>query len=196
MSKRIEKEPDGYIRDLMRKRRNEIKGIIGLNAFLLAFPVIMMSLLLIQAFKPIPNELTTETHIFQDYIKAKSGGRRRHGHPAYFVSESGEYFAIKFADAADFIEGKSYEISYKVGLFHTWAYIISDGNDEIISIDDWTHYRNENISHLPTDALIFFSIYLLIATPVNILVYKINIKNVSQINQKIEKRRIKRSKKK
>lgn len=191
MSKRIEKEPDGYIRDLQRKRRKEIKWIIAWNAFLLAIPVFIFSLFLITALAPIPDVLITETHVFQKYVEKES--YKTGGHPAYFVSTFGDCFAIRFAEADDFVVGKAYEISYKAGIFHTWAYTISDGEEMIISINDHISYRNENISNLPKEALICFGLYLLVAIPVNIFIVRFMVKNVCEINDKIEKRRKRRN---
>ena len=56
MSKRIEKEPDGYIRDLLRKRRDPIIGIVGFNAFITVGLLIIALLIVFGALKPLPTE--------------------------------------------------------------------------------------------------------------------------------------------
>lgn len=193
MSKRIEKEPDGYIRDLQRKKRQEIKGFVGLNAFLLAFPIILFSIFLISALKPLPDELITETHVFSEYLRKHSGkGARR---PARFLSSTGEIFALKFADEDDFVKGETYEITYYVGLFYPWAYTISNGEEMIVSEQDWIDQKNKNINNLPRDGIICFGIYLIIAIPSNMALGFFALGNIREINQKIEKRRAKRKQK-
>ena len=122
MSKRIEKEPDGYIRDLLRKRHKIISAIVALNAFMLVCLIVLLIIFALLGYKPIPDELITETHFFDRYINSKSGATSRQiGSPAYFVSTTGEQFAISFADEDDFAKGKSYEISYSEGLLYTRA---------------------------------------------------------------------------
>ncbi|MBO5702270.1 MAG: hypothetical protein J6S71_07500 [Clostridia bacterium] len=193
MSKRIEKEPDGYIRDLQRKKRQEIKWFIGLNAFVLIFPIIIFSSLLFNAFKPLPDVLITETHVFSEYLRKQSGkGARR---PARFLSSTGEIFALKFADEDDFVKGETYEITYYVGLFYPWTYTISNGEEMIVSEQDWIDQKNENINNLPRDGLICFGIYLIIAIMVNMALGFFSLGNIREINHKIEKRRAKRNKK-
>ena len=193
MSKRIEKEPDGYIRDLMRKKHQEIKCFVGLNAFLLIFPVALFSIFLITALKPLPDELITETHVFSEWESVRNGGKvgRR---TQLFVSTTGDKFALKFVDSEDFVKGETYEITYYVGLFYRWTYTISSGDEMIVSEQDWIDRKNENISNLPRDGLICFGIYLIIAIPVNLALGFFSLGNIREINQKIEKRRAKRNK--
>ena len=192
MSKRIENESDGYIRDLERKKRKEIKWFVGLNAFVLIFPIVLFSIFLITALKPLPDELITETHVFSEYLRKRSGkGARR---PARFLSSNGEIFALKYADEDDFVKGETYEITYYVGLFYPWAYTISNGDEMIVSEQDWIDHKSEDIKNLPRDGLICFGIYLIIAIPTNLALRFFSLGNIREINQKIDKRRAKRNK--
>lgn len=196
MSKRIEKEPDGYVRDLLRKRKAIIDGNIALNAFMLGCLIALLIIFALLGYKPIPDELTTETHVFEKYIHSHSGATSRQiGSPAYFVSTTGEQFAISFANEDDFVKGKSYEISYSEGILYTRAYIVSDGDNEIVSLEDYRTSREKRIRDINIVMLILFGIYLLIALPVNLIGIRVVIHDICEIDEKIKKRRERRAKK-
>ncbi len=197
MSKKIEKEPDGYIRDLMRKKQKIIGGNIALNAFMLGCLIVLLIIFALIGYNPIPDELITEAHVFEKYINSDSGATSRQiGSPAYFVSTTGEHFAISFADEDDFVKGKSYEVSYSEGLLYTRAYIVSDGDNVIVSLEDYHASREKRIRDINIVMLILFGVYLLIALPVNLIGIRVVIHDIREIDEKIEKRRAKRNKNK
>ena len=158
--------------------------------------IILLIIFALLGYKPIPDELITETHVFDRYINSKSGATSRQiGSPAYFVSTTGEQFAISFADEDDFAKGKSYEISYSEGLLYTRAYIVTDGVNTIVSLEDYHESREERIRDVNIVMLILFGVYLLIALPVNLIGIRSVIYDIREIDKKIEKRRAKRNKK-
>ena len=75
MSKRIEKEPDGYIRDLLRKRRDPIIGIVGFNAFITVGLLIIALLIVFGALKPLPTETYSGSFVLKEIDTDRHGGR-------------------------------------------------------------------------------------------------------------------------
>jgi len=75
MSKRIEKEPDGYIRDLLRKRRDPIIVIVGFNAFITVGLLIIALLIVFGALKPLPTETYSGSFVLKEIDTDRHGGR-------------------------------------------------------------------------------------------------------------------------
>ena len=198
MSKRIEKEPDGYIRDLLRKRRDPIIGIIGLNAFLIVGFIIVALIIVIGTLKPLPTETYSGTYILKEIDTDRHGGRHGGNSVKIFVAQSGERFAVPIGlmDIDELESGNTYNITYYVGFLYQRIYTISDGGNVLISEADQIAYREKNISEMHIDLLVIGGIWLVLTLLLNFgLLSWSCYKKVFEINQKIEKRRAKRNKK-
>ena len=196
MSKRIEKEPDGYIRDLMRKRRDPIIGIIGTNALITVGLLILALIIVIGTVKPLPTETYSGSYALQEIDTDRHGGRHGGHSVKIFVAQSGERFAIPsgLIDMDELEVGRIYDITYYIGVLYQRVYTISDGNRLMISESDQIEYREKNISELPTVLLIFGGIWLALTLLFNFgLLSWVCYQPIFEINQKIEKRRAKRS---
>ena len=196
MSKRIEKEPDGYIRDLMRKRRDSIIGIIGTNALITVGLLILVLMIVIGTVKPLPTETYSGSYALQEIDTDRHGGRHGSNRVKIFVAQTGERFAIPtgLIDMDELEVGRSYDITYYIGFLYQRIYTISDGSSRMISESDQIEYREKNISELPTVLLIFGGIWLALTLLFNFgLLSWVCYQPIFEINQKIEKRRAKRS---
>ena len=195
MNKRIEKESDGYIRDLMRKRRDSIIGIIGTNAFITIGTLALVLIIMIGTIKPLPTEIYSGSYVLQEIDTDRHGGRHGSNSVKIFVSQNGERFAIPtgLMDMEELKVGQVYDITYYIGLLYQYVYTISDEYRVIISEDDQIEYREENISTLPTVLLIFGGIWMALTLLFNLgFLSWACYKPILEINQKIEKRRAKR----
>lgn len=195
MNKRIEKESDGYIRDLMRKRRDSIIGIIGTNAFITIGTLALVLIIMIGTIKPLPTEIYSGSYVLQEIDTDRHGGRHGSNSVKIFVSQNGERFAIPtgLMDMEELKVGQVYDITYYIGLLYQYVYTISDEYRVIISEDDQIEYREENISTLPTVLLIFGGIWMALTLLFNLgFLSWACYKPILEINQKIEKRHAKR----
>ncbi len=61
--KQIEKVPDGYIRDLLCKKKKNQSIFVTLNAVALGFFILMSAIFAFAAFKPLPTELESGTYV-------------------------------------------------------------------------------------------------------------------------------------
>ena len=195
MSRKIAKEPDGYIRDLMRKRRDSIIGIIGTNALITIGLLVLVLIIVIGTVKPLPTETHSGNYVLQEIDTDRHGGRYGSNSVKLFVSQSGEKFAIstELMNVDDLEEGQVYNITYYNGFLYRRIYTISNEQGTIISEDDQIEYREENISELPMVILIFGAIWFALTLLFNLgLLRWVCYKPLMEINQKIEKRRAKR----
>ena len=198
MSKRIEKEPDGYIRDLKRKRRDPIVGAIGFNAFITSVFLILALILIIATLKPLPTKTYNNNFVLKKIDTDNHHHRYGSTTTTLFVAKSGEEFAIPtgLLDPNVLQIGKSYSITYYVGFLYQFIYTIEDNSQVLISENDQIAYRNQNISELGT-SLVWFGIIWLISTILlnSLLLNWLCYKKIFEINQKIKKRRERRAKK-
>ncbi len=191
--KQIEKEPDGYIRDLLRKKKKNQSIFVTLNAVALGFFILISAIFAFAAFKPLPTELESGTYVFEKHRTIRTGGKVGANYTDLFVAENGDEFAIKFDEAVDkFEKGKTYEITYYVGFLYRFIYTATDGKNIIISEADHIKLRKENIKGFPKDILIVFCISLGLALIMNMPFFLLTCKELKEINQKIKKRRKKR----
>ncbi len=190
----IEKEPDGYIRDLLRKKKRNQSIFVTLNAVALGFFILISAILAFAAFMPLPTELQSGTYVFKEHrINRNSRGKAGASYTDLFVAESGDEFAIKFDEAVDkFEKGKTYEITYDVGFLYRFIYTATDGENIIISEADHVKLREENIKDFPKDILITFCISLGLAFIMNLPFILLTCRGTKEIDQKIKKRREKR----
>ena len=198
MSKRIEKEPDGYIRDLLRKRRDPIIVIVGFNAFITGVFLILALILIIATLKPLPTETYSGSFVLKEIDTDRHGGRLGGNNVEVFVAQSGERFAIPtgLMDIDELEIGNTYDITYYIGFLYQRIYTISDSNNVYISENDQIAYREKNISEMHIDLLVIGGIWLVLTLLLNFgLLSWSCYKKVFEINQKIEKRRAKRNKK-
>ena len=198
MSKRIEKEPDGYIRDLLRKRRDPIIGIVGFNAFITIGLLIIALLIVFGALKPLPTETYSGSFVLKEIDTDRHGGRHGGNSVKIFVAQSGERFAIPtgLMDIDELKVGQIYDITYYVGFLYQRIYTISDSSNVYISENDQIAYREKNISEMHIALLVIGGIWLVLTLLLNFgLLSWSCYKKVFEINQKIEKRRAKRNKK-
>ena len=198
MSKRIEKEPDGYIRDLLQKRRDPIIGIVGLNAFVTVVSLILVLIIVIGTLKPLPTETYSGNYILKEIDTDRHGGRHGGNSVKIFVAQSGERFAVPtgLMDIDELESGNTYNITYYVGFLYQHIYTISDGSNALISEADQIAYREKNISEMHIALLVIGGIWLVLTLLLNFgLLSWSCYKKVFEINQKIEKRRAKRNKK-
>ena len=198
MSKRIEKEPDGYIRDLKRKRRDPIVGAIGFNAFITGVFLILALILIIATLKPLPTETYSGSFVLKEIDTDRHGGRLGGNNVEVFVAQSGERFAIPtgLMDIDELEIGNTYDITYYIGFLYQRIYTISDSSNVYISENDQIAYREKNISEMHIDLLVIGGIWLVLTLLLNFgLLSWSCYKKVFEINQKIEKRRAKRNKK-
>lgn len=198
MSKRIEKEPDGYIRDLLRKRRDPIIGIVGLNAFLTVGLMIVVLIIVIGTLKPLPTETYSGNYILKEIDTDRHGGRHGGNSVKIFVAQSGERFAVPtgLMDIDELESGNTYNITYYVGFLYQRIYTISDGGNALISEADQIAYREKNISEMHIALLVIGGIWLVLILMLNLgLLSWSYYKKIFEINEKIKKRRDKRNKK-
>ena len=198
MSKWIEKEPDGYIRDLLRKRRDPIIVIVGFNAFITVGLLIIALLIVFGALKPLPTETYSGSFVLKEIDTDRHGGRLGGNNVEVFVAQSGERFAIPtgLMDIDELEIGNTYDITYYIGFLYQRIYTISDSNNVYISENDQIAYREKNISEMHIDLLMIGGIWLVLTLLLNFgLLSWSCYKKVFEINQKIEKRRAKRNKK-
>ena len=197
MSKRIEKEPDGYIRDLLRKRRDPIIGIVGFNA-LVTFGLLIIALLIVfGALKPLPTETYSGSFVLKEIDTDRHGGRLGGNSVEVFVTQSGERFAIPtgLMDIDELKVGQIYDITYYVGFLYQRIYTIANSNKIYISENDQIAYREKNISEMHIDLLVIGGIWLVLTLLLNFgLLSWSCYKKVFETNQKIKKRRAKRNK--
>ncbi len=115
--KQIEKEPDGYIRNLLYKRLELTGGILMIFFHIFFFASALILCLLLTLFLPyIPKEVQTGQYIFSEYetidmLVYKSNRTERD----YFVASDGTRLAFppSFGEGSfDLVKGKTYEISY------------------------------------------------------------------------------------
>ena len=197
MSKRIEKEPDGYIRDLLRKRRDPIIGIVGLNAFLTVGLLIVMLIIVIGTLKPLPTETYSGNYILKEIDTDRHGGRHGGNSVKIFVAQSGERFAVPtgLMDIDELESGNTYNITYYVGFLYQRIYTISDGSNVLISEADQIAYREKNISEMHIALLVIGGIWLVLILMLNLgLLSWSYYKKIFEINKKIKKRRERRNK--
>ena len=197
MSKRIEKEPDGYIRDLLRKRRDPIIVIVGFNAFITVGLLIIALLIVFGALKPLPTETYSGSFVLKEIDTDRHGGRLGGNNVEVFVAQSGERFAIPtgLMDIDELEIGNTYDITYYIGFLYQRIYTISDSNKIYISENDQIAYREKNISEMHIALLVIGGIWLVLTLLLNFgLLSWSCYKKVFEINQKIEKRRAKRHK--
>ena len=198
MSKRIEKEPDGYIRDLLRKRRDPIIGIVGLNAFVTVGLLIVALIIVIGTLKPLPTETYSGNYILKEIDTDRHGGRHGGNSVKIFVAQSGERFAIPtgLMDIDELESGNTYNITYYVGFLYQHIYTISNGSNVLISEADQIAYREKNISEMHIALLVIGGIWLVLILMLNSgLLSWSYYKKIFEINKKIQKRRDKRNKK-
>ena len=198
MSKRIEKEPDGYIRDLLRKRRDPIIGIVGFNAFITVGLLIIALLIVFGALKPLPTETYSGSFVLKEIDTDRHGGRHGGNSVKIFDAQRGERFAIPtgLLDIDELEIGITYDITYYIGFLYPRIYTISDSNNVYISENDQIAYREKNISEMHIALLVIGGIWLVLTLLLNFgLLSWSCYKKVFEINQKIEKRRAKRNKK-
>lgn len=198
MSKRIEKEPDGYIRDLLRKRRDPIIVIVGFNAFIAGVFLILALILIIATLKPLPTETYSGSFVLKEIDTDRHGGRLGGNNVEVFVAQSGERFAIPtgLMDIDELEIGNTYDITYYIGFLYQRIYTISDSSNVYISENDQIAYREKNISEMHIDLLVIGGIWLVLTLLLNFgLLSWSCYKKVFEINQKIEKRLAKRNKK-
>ncbi len=191
--KKIEQEPDGYIRDLLRKKKKNQSIFVTLNAVALGFFILMSAIFAFAAFKPLPTELQSGTYVFEEHRTRRTGGKTGANYTDLFVAESGDEFAIKFDEAVEkFEKGRTYEITYYVGFLYSFIYTATDGENVIISEADHVKFRKENIKDFPKDFLITFCISLGLALVMNLPFILLTYRGTKEINQKIKKRREKK----
>ncbi len=198
MSKRIEKEPDGYIRDLLRKRRDPIIGIVGLNAFVTFGLLIVALIIVIGTLKPLPTETYSGSYILKEIDTDIHGGRHGGNSVKIFVAQSGERFAVPtgLMDIDELESGNIYNITYYVEFLYQRIFTISDGGNVLISKADQIAYREKNISELHVSLLVIGEIWLVLILMLNFgLLSWSYYKKIFEINKKIKKRRSKRNKK-
>ena len=197
MSKRIEKEPDGYIRDLLQKRRDPIIGIVGLNAFVTVVSLILVLIIVIGTLKPLPTETYSGSYILKEIDTDRHGGRHGGNSVKIFVAQSGERFAVPtgLMDIDELESGNSYNITYYVGFLYQHIYTISDGSNALISEADQIAYREKNISEMHIALLVIGGIWLVLILMLNFgLLSWSYYKKIFEINEKIKKRRERRNK--
>ena len=197
MSKRIEKEPDGYIRDLLRKRRDPIIVIVGFNAFITGVFLILALILIIATLKPLPTETYSGSFVLKEIDTDRHGGRLGGNNVEVFVAQSGERFAIPtgLMDIDELEIGNTYDITYYIGFLYQRIYTISDSSNVYISENDQITYREKNISEMHIDLLVIGGIWLVLTLLLNFgLLSWSCYKKVFEINKKIEKRRERRNK--
>ena len=198
MSKRIEKEPDGYIRDLLRKRRDPIIVIVGFNAFITGVFLILALILIIATLKPLPTQTYSNNFVLKKIDTDNHHHRYGSTTTTLFVAQSGEELAIPtgLLDPDELQIGKSYSITYYVGFLYQFIYTIEDNSQVLISENDQIAYREQKISELGT-SLIWIGIIWLISTILlnSLLLNWLCYKKIFEINQKIKKRRERRAKK-
>ena len=197
MSKRIEKEPDGYIRDLLRKRRDPIIVIVGFNAFITGVFLILALILIIATLKPLPTETYSGSFVLKEIDTDRHGGRHGGNSVKIFVSQSGERFAVPtgLMDIDELESGNTYNITYYVGFLYQRIYTISDGSNVLISEADQIAYREKNISEMHIALLVIGGIWLVLILTLNLgLLSWSYYKKIFEINKKIEKRRERRNK--
>lgn len=197
MSKRIEKEPDGYIRDLLRKRRDPIIVIVGFNAFITGVFLILALILIIATLKPLPTETYSGSFVLKEIDTDRHGGRLGGNNVEVFVAQSGERFAIPtgLMDIDELEIGNTYDITYYIGFLYQRIYTISDSSNVYISENDQIAYREKNISEMHIDLLVIGGIWLVLTLLLNFgLLSWSCYKKVFEINKKIQKRRERRNK--
>ena len=197
MSKRIEKEPDGYIRDLLRKRRDPIIVIVGFNAFITGVFLILALILIIATLKPLPTETYSGSFVLKEIDTDRHGGRLGGNNVEVFVAQSGERFAIPtgLMDIDELEIGNTYDITYYIGFLYQRIYTISDSSNVYISENDQIAYRKKNISEMHIDLLVIGGIWLVLTLLLNFgLLSWSCYKKVFEINKKIQKRRERRNK--
>ncbi len=192
--RRIEQESDGYIRDLLRKKKKNQSIFITINAVVLGFFILISAIFAFAAFKPLPTELESGTYVFEEH-RTRRNPRGKHGSNItdLFVSTNGDEFAIKFDEAVDkFEKGRTYDITYYVGFLYSFIYTATDGENVIISEEDHIKLREENIKDFPKDILITFCISLGLALIMNLPFILLTYRGTKEIDQKINRRREKR----
>lgn len=198
MSKRIEKEPDGYIRDLLRKRRDPIIVIVGFNAFITGVFLILALILIIATLKPLPTETYSGSFVLKEIDTDRHGGRLGGNNVEVFVAQSGERFAIPtgLMDIDELEIGNTYDITYYIGFLYQRIYTISDSSNVYISENDQISYCEKNISEMHIDLLVIGGIWLVLTLLLNFgLLSWSCYKKIFEINKKIQKRRERRNKK-
>ncbi len=140
--KQIEKEPDGYIRNLLYKRLELTGGISMIFFHFFFFALALILCLFLTLFLPrIPKEVQTGQYIFSEYetidmLVYKSNRTERD----YFVASDGTRLAFppSYGEGSfDLVKGKTYEISYYTTFMFTEIYTLSDGENMLISETDY-----------------------------------------------------------
>ena len=196
MSKRIEKEPDGYIRDLQRKKKFYVRIIVTINLLLMVLPLFIAIVITIQTFSPPPSDdkIITGTYVFKECDTDRIGTRRSGGRINLFIASTGEQFAIPDSlKDENFIIGKSYTIGYTIGFFYSSIYTMSDGENVLLSEVDQDIIREQNIASYPKNIIESVTIFFVFAAVSNIFPLFFVYKEIYFLNKKIKQRRKRRA---
>ncbi len=198
--KQIEKEPDGYIRDLLNRRRH-LTGGVSVIIFHLGFvSMAILTCLLFSATIPhVPQKYDTETYVFNRYEeKTLINARYTRITKTFFIASDGSEFAapIGFRDEIKELEiGKTYEIRHFKGFLAPEIYTISTDGETIISENDYAEMcnikRKETYEVFPFIFAFFIAIDLILFVTLYFAVFrKHNVREkVADIDKKIAKRR-------
>jgi hypothetical protein len=182
----------------LRKRRDPIIGIVGLNAFVTVVLLIVVLIIVIGTLKPLPTETYNGNYILKEIDTDRHGGRHGGNSVKIFVAQSGERFAVPtgLMDIDELESGNTYNITYYVGFLYQRIYTISNGSNVLISEADQIAYREKNISEMHIALLVIGGIWLVLILMLNLgLLSWSDYKKIFEINKKIKKRRDKRNKK-
>ncbi len=198
MSKRIEKEPDGYIRDIQRKKKPYVRIIVTINLLLMVLPLFIVIVITIQTFSPPPTDdkIITGTYVFKEYDTDRISTRGSSRRINLFIASTGEQFAIPDSlKDENFIIGKSYTIGYTIGFFYNSIYTMSDGENVLLAEVDQNIIREQNIASYPKNIIESVTFFFGFAAVSNIFPLCFIYKEIYILNKKIKKRRERNSKK-
>ncbi len=196
--KQIEKEPDGYIRNLLYKRL-ELTGGITTVFFHISFYIIALLLcLLLTLFLPrIPKEVQTGQYVFSNYetidmLVYKSNRTERD----YFVASDGTRLAFppSYGEGSfDLTKGNTYEISYYTTFMFTEIYTLSDGENILISEADYAQMCKSVAKEMHKVFIAIFVIFFLLNCLFTFILYnhhgRRRRQEIKEIDHKIAKRR-------